>query len=64
MIEETSFKCLLDVFCPVLPRDIFRNPIQAVNYFPKKAPSSMFEWDLNRPWTIMSKVYGGAFLQK
>ena len=39
---EMSSKCLLDVFWPVLPRNIFRNPIKSlwwsifakiVNYF-------------------------------
>ena len=54
MIEKISFKYFLDVFWPVLPRDLFRNPIKslwwsnfckqsqrfsAVNYFYKKAPS-------------------------
>ena len=72
MIEEMFFKCLLDVFWPVLPRDIFRNPIKslwwsifckhslqfsAFNYFCKKAPSWMFKWFLNSPWAIMSEVY-------
>ena len=54
MIEKISFKYFLDVFWPVLPRDLFKNPIKslwwsnfckqsqrfsAVNYFYKKAPS-------------------------
>ena len=49
-----SFKCLLDIFWTVLPREAFRNPTKilwwstfckdikrflAVNYFCKKAPS-------------------------
>ena len=33
MIEEMSFKCLLDVpFWIVLPRDIFRNPIKSLRW--------------------------------
>ena len=30
MIEDMSFKCFLDVFWSVLPRDIFRNPIKSL----------------------------------
>ena len=36
MIEEMSFKCLLDVpLWIVLPRDVFRNPIKTEAYFAK-----------------------------
>ena len=30
MIEEMSFKCLLDIFWTVLPKDVFRNPIKSL----------------------------------
>ena len=30
MIEEMSFKYLLDVFWPVFPRDVFRNPMKGL----------------------------------
>ena len=30
MIEAMSFKCLSDVFWPVLPRDVFPDPIKGL----------------------------------
>ena len=63
MIEEMSFKCVLDVFWTVLSIDVFRNPIkslwwsifakivndfQPLAIFAKKALSLMFKWVLNR----------------
>ena len=71
MIEEMSFKCLLDVFWPMLPREVFRNPIKSLwwsnfcehsnDFQPliilqKKAPSQMFRWVLNRPWQYLRHI--------
>ena len=72
MIEEMSFKCLLDCFrqyCQEMylePKskvysEVFFAKIikyfQLLTIFAKEAPSQVFEEALNRLWAIMSDAY-------